>query len=78
MSATSGVGGGGGGGTPAIPSKGEFALRTNLALEASLRRLHSFSYSRVQVNLGSLKPHDHWSRMHPLAFRFPFFCMPPG
>ena len=47
MSATSA---GVGGGTPAIPSKGEFALRTNLALEASLRRLHSFAYARRQVD----------------------------
>ena len=43
VAAASAGSGAGAGATPAIPSKGEFALRANLALEAALRRLHSFA-----------------------------------
>jgi hypothetical protein len=48
-----GNGGGGSGGGPAIPSRSEFGLRTNLALEASLRRLHSFAFATQKVPFDS-------------------------
>ena len=46
MSGLSVAGSGGAGGGPAIPSKSEFNMWTNLVLESALRRLHSYSRER--------------------------------